>query len=311
MRYIVDLRDGLNVDDIYFCKSKTTGTTSAGKEFFNLTLQDKTGTINAKIWDTSSSAIAEFEEMDFVYIRGEVNTFKENLQVKVLQLRKAQEGDYLVDDYMPMSSKPIDEMWRDLLAYIDKVEDKHYNQLLKKFFLEDEEVIAQFKKSSAARGVHHAFVGGLLEHTLGVTRVAYLLSRVYSDLNRDLLVTSAILHDVGKIREYSSFPQNDFTDEGNLIGHIIIGYEMIGDKIKDIPEFPKMKEDQLKHCILAHHGKLEFGSPKTPGLIEAVALNYADDIDAKLETFREATAKDENWVFSKPLERSIRKTITD
>ena len=154
-------------------------------------------------------------------------------------------------------------------------------------FVEDEAFVEAFKKSSAAKTVHHGFVGGLLQHTLAVTRLCDYYCSQYPILKRDLLLSAAICHDIGKTKELSLFPENDYTDDGQFLGHIVIGSEMVGEKIREIPGFPKMIANELKHCILAHHGELEFGSPKKPVIVEAMALNFADNTDAKLQTFTE------------------------
>ena len=182
--------------------------------------------------------------------------------------------------------------------------------LLEDFFVKDEEIIKKFKKSSAAKSVHHNFIGGLLEHTLSVTKLCDYLAAAYPILNRDLLISAAILHDIAKINEFSEFPINDYTDDGQLLGHIVMGYEMVSDRIKNIPGFPEKVASELKHCILAHHGELEFGSPKKPELIEAVALSFADNTDAKLETFKEDINKpsEGEWRYSRFIEANIRKT---
>lgn len=185
---------------------------------------------------------------------------------------------------------------------------------MKNFFVEDAEFTENFKKHSAAKSVHHGFIGGLLEHSLSVAKVCDFFAKNYPVLNRDLLISAAMLHDIGKIKELSGFPLNDYTDEGNLLGHIMMGTEMVADKIRMIEGFPAVKNNQMKHCILSHHGELEFGSPKKPALIEAVALSFADNMDAKMETFREALeANNEDpyrWLgYNRLLETNIRKTV--
>ena len=185
--------------------------------------------------------------------------------------------------------------------------------LLSKFVLEDKEFEKRFKFHSAAKTVHHGFVGGLLEHTLGVTKLCEAFCRQYPMLNRDLLLSAAMFHDIGKLEELSVFPENDYTDDGQLLGHIVMGTEWVGEKIREIPEFPKKLASELKHCILAHHGELEYGSPKKPALMEAVALSFADNVDAKMETLKEAFASipegNTEWLgYNRLLESNIRKT---
>ena len=180
------------------------------------------------------------------------------------------------------------------------------------FFVQDKEFITSFMNHSAAKSVHHGFVGGLLEHTLSVTKLCDFYTTRYPLLNKDLLLTSAMCHDIGKTQELSLFPENDYTDDGQLIGHIVIGVEMIHDKIREIPGFPKVLENELKHCIVAHHGELEYGSPKKPALMEAMALNLADNTDAKMETMTElfdAAPDNLEWMgFNRFMDSNIRKT---
>ena len=287
MKYIKDYKDGDRVFDIYLCKHKVSAMTKNGKPYESILLQDKTGTLDAKIWDPNNAGIGEFDVLDYIEVYGEVTSFQGALQVNVKRIRKCQEGEYSPADYLPVSKYNIDEMFGELLSYIDQVENKYLKELLKAFFVEDEAFITAFKKSSAAKTVHHGFMGGLLQHTLSVVRLCEYYCSAYSMLNKDLLISAAICHDIGKTREISLFPQNDYTDEGQFLGHIVIGTEMVGEKIRKIEGFPAMLASELKHCILAHHGEYEFGSPKKPALMEAVALNLADNMDAKMETFTE------------------------
>ena len=287
MKFIKDYNDGDRVFDIYLCKHKVAAVTKNGKPYESLILQDKTGTLDAKIWDPNSAGIADFDVLDYIEVYGEVTSFQGALQVNVKRIRKCQEGEYNSADYLPVSKFDIGEMYQELLDYINKIENKYLKQLMRMFFVEDESFIKRFKQSSAAKTVHHGFVGGLLQHTLSVTKLCDYYCSAYPLLNRDLLISAAICHDIGKTREISLFPQNDYTDEGQFLGHIVIGTEMVGEKINKIEGFPVLLASELKHCILAHHGEYEFGSPKKPAIMEAVALNFADNTDAKMQTFTE------------------------
>lgn len=312
MRYLKDLTEGSRIGDIYLIKSRTSAVTKNGKSYLNVTLQDKTGTMDAKVWEPNSAGIDEFTEKDYVEIVGDVNLFNGALQVNVKRARKAHEGEYDSREYLPVSDKDPEKMYAELLEIIENTKNEYLKALLRAFFVEDKEFIARFKFSSAAKTVHHAFVGGLLEHTLSVTKNCLFFSEQYPKLNKDLLVTAAICHDIGKTRELSAFPDNEYTDDGCLLGHIVMGSEMVSEKIRSIDGFPVVLESELKHCILAHHGEYEFGSPKKPALMEAVALNYADDIDAKMETFRGLLDKSLNpmeWQgYNKLLDSNIRGT---
>ncbi|MGN0349854.1 MAG: 3'-5' exoribonuclease YhaM family protein [Roseburia sp.] len=287
MKYIESLREGERINEIYLCKIKQSSMTKAGKPYDNLTLQDKTGTLDAKIWEPGSVGIDEFETLDYIAVMGDITSFQGNLQLNVKRVRKASEGEYNPQDYLPVSARNIDEMYAELLLLISGVKQPYLKRLLESFFVHDKDFEKSFKFHSAAKTVHHGFVGGLLEHTLSVAKHCEYFASVYPILNRDLVVSAAIFHDIGKLKELSTFPENDYTDEGQLLGHIMIGIEMVGDRMRAIPQFPVRLANELKHCILAHHGELEFGSPKKPALAEALALSFADNMDAKMQTIRE------------------------
>lgn len=312
MRYIETFHEGNHISDIYLCKTKQIQLTKTGKEYGNLILQDKTGTIEAKIWDLSSPGVGEFDAMDYVHIEADVTLFQNANQLNVRRIRTAREGEYVEADYLPVSKKEIGKMYEELLGFVRSVKNPWLNQLLSGYFVEDKEFAKAFQFHSAAKTVHHGFVGGLLEHTLSVVKLCDCYAGYYKTLNRDLLLTAAMFHDIGKMQELSRFPENDYTDDGQLLGHIMIGTEMISERIRQIPDFPPRLASELKHCILAHHGELEYGSPKKPALLEALALNFADNTDAKMETMIEALAvggTNKGWLgYNRLLETNIRKT---
>lgn len=313
MKYIKEFREGDRITGIYLCKHKQAAVTKNGKPYDNVILQDKTGTLDAKIWDPNSQGIHDFDAMDYIEIMGDVTSFAGALQISIKRARKVDEGEYDPSDYLPVSSRDRREMTGQLADYIKSVSNPWLSALLESFFVKDEELVKAFQFSSAAKSVHHGFVGGLLEHTLNVADFCEFYAKKYAYLNRDLLITAALLHDIGKTKELSLFPMNDYTDDGQLLGHIMIGAEMIHDAARQIEGFPLKLESELKHCILAHHGELEYGSPKKPALAEAAALNLADNADAKLETLKEIfeTAGENNdWLgYHRLLESNIRRTI--
>jgi len=312
MRYIETFREGMRISDVYLCKTKQIALTKNGKEYGSLTLQDKTGTIDAKIWDLGSPGIGDFDAMDYIYIDAEVTVFQGSFQLNVRRTRKADEGEYYPGDYLPVTSKDVAMMQKELGQYIASIHNEYLKKLAASYFVQDPNFLKVFSGHSAAKSVHHSFVGGLLEHTLSVVKLCDYFSKQYPALNRDLLLTAAMFHDIGKTKELSAFPENDYTDEGQLIGHIIIGAQMVQERVAQIPGFPKKLENELVHCILAHHGELEYGSPKKPALIEAMALNLADNADAKLETMTEIlhSAGDNNgWLgFNRFMDSNLRKT---
>ncbi len=311
MKYLKDLKDGDRVSDIYLCKFRQAAVTKNGKNYLNVILQDKSGTMDAKVWDPNSAGICEFDTMDYIEVFGDVSSFQSALQISVKRTRLCSEGEYNPADYLPTTEKDMDQMYQELLDMVKRTQNEYLKALLEEFFVKDEDFIKKFRFSSAAKSVHHGFVGGLLEHTLSVARLCEFYCKQYPMLKRDLLVTAAICHDIGKTKEISAFPLNDYTDDGNLLGHIVMGVEMIGEKIKDIPGFPHVLAGELKHCILTHHGEYEFGSPKKPAIIEAVALNFADNTDAKIEIFNEILKNTDqtDWLgYNRLFESNVRMT---
>ena len=313
MHYIETLREGERVNEIYLCKNKQSALTKAGKPYEALILQDKTGTLDAKIWEPGSVGIDDFDRFDYINVVGDITSFQGALQLNVKRVRKATEGEYEPKEYLPVSEYNVDEMYEQLLGYIKQMENPYLKKLAGSFFIEDADFAKRCKFHSAAKSVHHGFVGGLLEHTLSVTKLSAYFADNYKILNKDLLVCAAMFHDIGKLEELSTFPENDYTDEGQLLGHIMIGAMEIAERIKTIDGFPVKLAHEMEHCILAHHGELEYGSPKKPALPEAVALSYADNIDAKMETMRELLANvpegDTQWQgFNRLFESNIRRS---
>ncbi len=312
MKYIGTFREGMHVSDVYLCKTKQIALTKAGKEYGSLILQDKTGVVDAKIWDLGSPGVGNFEALDYVYVDADVTVFQGTNQLNVKRIRRAEDVEYIPEDYLPVSAKSIDGMYDQLLEYIRSLKNKYLKELASSFFVEDKRFVKEFKAHSAAKSVYHGFVGGLLEHTLSVVQLCDFYAGHYPALNRDLLLTAAMFHDIGKTKELSEFPENDYTDAGQLLGHIMIGSQMVMSRIEKIPGFPQKLAAELVHCILSHHGELEYGSPKKPALLEALALSFADNTDAKMETMLEAlkgAGDNKGWLgFNRFLDSNIRKT---
>lgn len=311
MKYIETLREGEMVKEIYLCKQYAQLKTKVGKTYYSLNLQDKTGTLDAKVWDVGPG-IDHFEVMDYIQVEGQLTSFQGSLQLNIKRIRRAKEGEYDPVDFMPSSDRDLNEMYNELLTFVGKVKEPHLLGLLKSFFIDDKKFVADFKRHSAAKNVHHGFIGGLLEHTVSVASLCDYFADHYPLLNKDLLLSAALFHDIGKLGEISDFPENDYTDEGNLIGHLVSGAEMIGLRIREMDGFPKALALELKHCILAHHGELAYGSPKKPAIAEAMALNFADNLDAKMQTMKEMFASaDEKleWIgYQRLFESNIRRT---
>lgn len=311
MRYINELREGQSVIEHYLCKSKQSLKSRAGKTYLSLKLQDKTGMVDAKVWEMTND-IKAFEENEFIKIDATVVTYQNDIQLNVKRIRRSLEGEYDPADYIPCTDKNIEEMYQKLMSYIKTIQNQYIKKLLEEIFYHNDIVSKHLKTHSAAKSIHHSYMGGLLEHTLSVTEICDFVAPRYQFVNRDILIASAMLHDIGKIMELSEFPENDYTDEGQLLGHLMIGSELIRETASHIEGFPKQIENLLKHCMISHHGEYEYGSPKLPKTIEAFILHSADNLDAKTKVIEEMIQNNSNqgsWVgYQKMLQRNIRKS---
>ena len=308
MKYINELHEGENIIEHYLCKSRQTMKSRNGKNYLSLKLQDKTGMVDAKVWDLNND-IQSFQENDFIKVDAFVTTFNNELQLNVKRIRRSREGEYDPADFVPSTDKNIDEMYDQLMGYIKTMKNPYLKKLLEEIFLRHPVISKEFKYHSAAKAMHHSFRGGLVEHTLSVTQLCDFLAPRYNYVNRDILVASAMLHDVGKVLELSDFPTNDYTDDGQLLGHLILGSELIRDAAAKIDGFPKRLESLMKHCMLSHHGEYEYGSPKLPSTPEAFLLHCADNLDAKTKMIEEALAADRtqgHWAgYNRMLQRNL------
>lgn len=309
MKFIKDIKEGDSIVGVYFCKMKNELKSKSDRPYYSLVLQDRTGILDGKVWDTNSNGIEDFEAGDLIQVQGQVNKYQSALQLSIIRIKKCSVDDYNLNDYIPTSKYDRDEMFHELMKILGTIKGSFHKKLLDSFF-KDEAFVKEFKNHSAAKTMHHSFLGGLLEHCLSIVKICDFMSRQYPALNRDLLLTAAPLHDIGKIRELSTFPTNDYTDEGQLLGHIFIGANMVSEKIKNIPGFPKKLADEILHCILSHHGSLEYGSPKVPALMEAMALSMADNMDAKMQMFTELFDQNEgrtDWLgYQRNIETNVR-----
>jgi len=311
MRYIEDLRDNENIIEHYLCKQKQSLKTKAGKTYYSLKLMDKTGIIDAKVWELTND-IQNFEEGDMVKVGAVVAAYQGDLQLRVSKLRRSVEGEYIIGNYIPTTEKDIETMYAQVVEIIKSISHPHVRKLLENIFIGNKDQVAAFKARSAAKSMHHAYMGGLLEHTLGVAEICDFMSDRYKHLNRDILMAGALLHDIGKIYELAEMPVNDYTDDGQMLGHIVIGCEMVTLEVAKIPDFSHELASMIKHCIISHHGEFEFGSPKLPCIPEAMMLHYADNMDAKLKTFEEAFNADKTqgpWTgYHRLLNRYLRRS---
>jgi 3'-5' exoribonuclease len=284
--YITDLatfEEGRNFDGFFLVLAKQQRTTKTNKPYLNLILGDKTGQLEARIWDPGDARIAkEFDKGAIVKVRGCCSRFEDRLQVKIDQLRVALAEEVEKSDLLPATGYDVNDLWRQLGNFIEGMSNPDLKALLKTI-LGDPSIAMAYREAPAARQLHHAWLGGLLEHVVSLLRLGDRVASHYTLLDRDLLLTGIILHDIGKIRELSWDIGFDYTIEGVLLGHIQMGVDLVEKAIASLPQFPDRLRTLVLHLILSHHGKLEFGSPKLPMIPEALVLNFVDDLDAKMQ----------------------------
>lgn len=309
--YVKDIQEGDKISETFLVKDKNLAYSQKGAPYLNLRLGDKTGVVEAKVWDNAAQCDPLFKKGDIIQIKARAVSYKNALQISIVDLRRTLPEEIDLADYLPTARKDGDSMLQELAGYMDGINDPHLRALLRSIF-QDEEIRNRFKTAPAAKGFHHVYLGGLLEHTLSVVRMLDLAANHYQGLNKDLIITGGILHDLGKIYEFNYDRTIDYSDEGRLIGHIVMGVEMVGAKIATLPSFPANLAMELKHLLLSHHGMLEYGSPKLPNTLEAMVVHMMDDLDAKVNAFQEyikaSPADDSNWTpYHKLFERYIYK----
>lgn len=283
--YISDLAsfDESRIFDAFFLVlQKQQRMTKSNKPYFNLILGDKSGQVEGRIWDPSDSRVGEFERGDIVKVRGCVSRFDDRLQMKVDQLRKAAPGEVEKTDLLPCTTCDVDELWQELLGFVESFTDPDLKLLLNTL-LADSGLAQAYREAPAAKQLHHAWLGGLLEHVVSLLTLADRVAPHYPVLHRDLLLTGVVLHDIGKVQELTWDLGFEYSVEGVLLGHIQMGLQMVEKAIDSLPGFPPRLKTLVLHLILSHHGKLEFGSPKLPMIPEALVLNFVDDLDAKMQ----------------------------
>jgi len=285
-RYIKDIQSGEKVTDSFLVTEKNMAYSQKGAPYLNLRLKDKTGQVDGKVWDNAQEWDKQFRKGDVVQVSARAVSFKNSLQLSILSLTPLDESDVVLSDYLTTTRMNIEAMFGELQSVIEGISTPPLKKLLQAFF-DDRETAERFKRAPAAKALHHIYLGGLLEHTHSVVRLLDQVAAHYPGVNRDLLLAGGILHDIGKIEEFSYDRLVEYSDEGRLIGHIILGVEMIDEKIAAIPGFPPSLAMELRHLILSHHGILEYGSPKRPKTLEALIVHYVDDLDAKVNTFQE------------------------
>ncbi|MGA2357834.1 MAG: OB-fold nucleic acid binding domain-containing protein [Terriglobales bacterium] len=256
-----------------------------GEPYLALTLADRTGQIEAKMWDNVEEFILAFEQDDFLKIKGLINKYKNRFQLTIHKLRRMEEGEVDFTDYLPKTTKDIGELWRTLTEFVATFQNPHLKSLVE-LFMADAEIAERYRNAPAAKTLHHAYIGGLLDHVVSLFRSCDLMCQNYPQVNRDLLLTGAFLHDIGKIQELTYNRAFSYTTRGQLLGHMIIELEMLQAKLAKLPDFPAELKTLLEHMIISHHGQYDFGSPKLPMFPEALMLHYLDDLDSKMEAMR-------------------------
>ncbi len=262
-----------------------------GEPYLALVLADRTGQIEAKMWDNVEEFIAAFEQDDFLKVKGLINKYKNRFQLTIHKLRRMGETEIDYTDYLPKTTKDIGELWRTLADFVGTFQDRHLKALVESF-MADPEIAERYRNAPAAKTLHHAYIGGLLDHVVSLFRSCDLMSRNYPQINRDLLLTGAFLHDIGKIDELTYKRSFSYTTRGQLLGHMIIELEMLQAKLAKFSDFPLELKTLLEHLIISHHGQYDFGSPKLPMFPEALMLHYLDDLDSKMEAMRAHFARE-------------------
>ena len=305
-QFVDNLTSGSTINDIFILSEKNVSQKKDGNNFLNISISDKTGTVKGVVWNNVDKLIENVSTGDLVHINGNVSEYKGGLQVVVKKMEPCQTESVDFSAFLPCTDHDVDNMYNRLLQIIDSIKTVYYKKLLELFF-HDEKFAALFKTAPAAKKMHHAYLGGLLEHSLSVAILSTKIAGHYNGIDMDLLITGAILHDIGKVKEFKYKTSIDYSDEGRLLNHIVIGVEMVTARVGQVDDFPEEKALLLKHLIISHHGIREFGSPEPPKTIEAVMLNYIDEIDSKVIGIREFMSKgnpDEAWTsYHRLLER--------
>ncbi|MBV9145902.1 MAG: HD domain-containing protein, partial [Acidobacteria bacterium] len=273
------------ITSTFLVSSKQIKPKKSGDIYLSLILCDRTGQLEAKMWDNVADAVDGFEQDDFVKVRGLINKYSNRYQLTVHKVRRLDDAEVEYSDYLPKTSKDVDLLWRTVGEYVASFQNEHLKALLEAF-MGDPQIAEAYRSAPAAKALHHAFIGGLLEHVVSLMRLCETVAPLYPQVNRDLLLTGAFLHDIGKIYELSYQRSFSYTTRGQLLGHMIIELEMLHEKITLVPNFPDELKVLIEHLIISHHGKYEFGSPKLPMFPEALMLHYLDDLDSKMESMR-------------------------
>ncbi len=301
--FIKDFREGDKIKSIYLLRAKTCGNTKKGDFYISLELIDSSGRVDAKVWDANEELYKKLDIDSFVEVEGRIDFFKGLPQIKISIIRvlnKDEEQFIQMELFLPQSPKALEEMFNELMATINEIKNPFLKDLCIKIF-SDEVLMEKFKRCPAATDFHHPYIGGLLEHTLNLSKLAKLIIKNYPNtINEELLIVGCLMHDLGKIEEITCRRSFNYSDKGKFLGHIVIGTGIVNRKIQEIADFPENLSNLILHLILSHHGEYEWGSPKRPKCLEAVILHYLDNLDAKINGFHwfienHNTDKDSSW----------------
>jgi 3'-5' exoribonuclease len=289
--YVNELEPNKVIQTSFLVHSKEIRQKKSGEFYLSLLLADRTGELDAKMWDNVAEVLEAFDRDDFVKVKGLVQIFHNRPQLTIHKMRRMDDSEIDYVDYFPSSRRDPEEMWRELRGLVGGMSNGHLKALLDAM-LDDPEIAWRYKRAPAAKQIHHAFLGGLLEHVLSLATLARLTAPHYPHVDFDLLLTGVVLHDIGKIYELNYERGFSYSNDGQLLGHIHIGLRMVADKLRGLPDFPASLRSLVEHMVLSHHGQLEFGSPKLPQFPEALLLHYLDDLDSKMECMRAVIEKD-------------------
>jgi 3'-5' exoribonuclease len=301
--FITDIEPNQEVETYFVVGEKQLRTARNGTPFLTLKLVDKTGEIVGRVWERAEQTMEQVPVSSLVLIRGRSEKFRDELQLQIQEISPISREQIDPADFLPICPISIEQLFDTLKAQMSTLKRRHF-QLLMKAFLADRDLMARFKQAPAAKSVHHAYLGGLLEHTVSVIGLVSRICEHYPDLNRDLLLVGAVWHDVGKVFEFSYDLYIDYSHSGRLLGHMILGLEILQEKLRSLKTFPAEDAMLLKHLILSHHGESQFGAVRLPMTREALALHFADDVDAKMNSvgkILEAGGKSEAWTSYQPL----------
>jgi 3'-5' exoribonuclease len=290
--FIDQIKAGENISDIFVLAQKTLSQKRDGSNYLNVAIADKTGSMKGVVWELTDPIAENVISGDVVHIQGRVSEYKESLQIVIKKMAPVAEGGIDPADFMPVTTHNIEVMFDRLVKKTEEIKTTCLKSLMDAFW-RDESLAARFKKAPAAKKMHHAYIGGLLEHTLSMAILAERIGGHYSGIDMDLLLTGVVLHDVGKIHEFDYTLAIDYSDAGRLLSHIVIGVQLLEEKLKEIDDFPEETANLLKHMIVSHHGVRDFGSPEPPKTLEAVLLNHIDEIDSKINGIRDFMAAED------------------